>query len=98
MLLISPRRQWCLNNVKRCLCKDGVDGSEPPTEPPTLPSPDLCCRTGCPKCIFIQYTDELMAYCKSSNKDPMDEVKKVTVDPCIRVMIEMLVREEMNKS
>ena len=54
--------------------------------------------TGCSNCIFIKYTDDLMDYCSSNKKNPLEEVKKVTSDPNIRVMIEMLVREEMNKS
>lgn len=41
--------------------------------------------------------DELMDYCRSNNKDPMEEVKKVTNDPNIRVMIDMLVKEEISK-
>lgn len=104
-MVVTMRHSLWWFNVKRCLCSNSSttssDGEETSKrdlkEPPTLPSPDLCCKTGCSNCIFIQYTDELMDYCRSENKDPMEEVKKVTSDPNIRVMIDMLIKEENNK-
>lgn len=64
---------------------------------PELPSPELCCMTGCPNCIFITYADDLIDYCRAVGKDPKEEVKLVTTDPNIRVMIEMLLREVQSK-
>ncbi|KAL3118504.1 hypothetical protein niasHT_000269 [Heterodera trifolii] len=32
---------------------------------PTPPSRDLCCGSGCPNCVWIQFADEVMDYVKS---------------------------------
>lgn len=65
---------------------------------PALPALDLCCQTGCPKCVFAVFAEELIAYCSVTGRDPMAEVRDITSDPNMRAMIQMLVNEAKVKS
>ena len=58
-----------------------------------IPSQDLCCQTGCPKCVFAVFADELIAFCDATGRDPISEVRQATEDPNMRAMIQMLVLE-----
>ena len=62
-------------------------------ERPALPALDLCCQTGCPKCVFAVFSEDLIAYCNATGRDPISEVRDITSDPIIRAMIQMLVNE-----
>ena len=62
-------------------------------EAPQPPPVDLCCMSGCPRCVFIEYADELMAYCKKTGSNSHSEIKKITKDPNMQMMIRMLMKE-----
>lgn len=65
---------------------------------PALPALDLCCQTGCPKCVFAVFSDELIAYCDATGRDAITEVRDMTSDVNMRAMIQMLVNEAKVKS
>lgn len=65
---------------------------------PTLPAQDLCCQTGCPKCVFAVFAEDLIAYCDATGHDPIAEVRDITSDVNMRAMIQMLVNEAKAKS
>jgi len=46
----------------------------------------------------MQYADELMEYCNSTGKNAHEEIRKVTKDPNIQMMIKMLMKEQENSS
>ena len=60
---------------------------------PALPSADLCCQTGCPRCVFVVFAEQLIAYCDATGRDPISEVKAVSSDANTRAVLLMLVKE-----
>lgn len=40
----------------------GTSGSEPPPVPPQKPLPFDCCESGCDRCVYEIYADELDHY------------------------------------
>lgn len=56
---------------------------QPPPEPPSV-----CCESGCPNCVWIQYADELIQYCgdkSEAQKKVMSQIK----DPQVRAFVQM---------
>lgn len=60
---------------------------------PSLPSEELCCKTGCSNCVYLTFADELIDYCKEAGKDVRTELHSMTSDPTLRGLIDMLIRE-----
>ncbi|MFC0692464.1 oxidoreductase-like domain-containing protein [Paraburkholderia humisilvae] len=42
--------------------EDPAARADPPPVPPTRPSPDDCCRSGCDPCVFDLYNEALERY------------------------------------
>lgn len=101
--ILTRRLQWVCPRLRLAVpvryC-DQVPGDKEQklTERPSLPASDLCCQTGCPRCVFAVFADELIAYCEATGRDPMSEVREITSDTNMRAIIQMLVREADSKS
>jgi len=74
-----------------------VEFSAKPSKAPEPPSPDLCCMSGCPKCVFMEYADDLARFCLKTGVSPDDEINKVTKDPNMRMIIKMMLKEQIDK-
>ena len=63
---------------------------------PACPDPNLCCREGCPNCVWIEYAKDLKLQHKDSDQ-VVQEIEKKIDDPSIRAFIIMQVNSLKKK-
>ena len=92
----SAAKRWFEDGTKKIDPNDKSKNdklAEAEEKPPEPPPADLCCVSGCPRCVFMEYADELMNYCQRTGTNPHTEIKKITKDPNMQMMIRMLMKE-----
>lgn len=78
-------------SITGLLSKDNskIDINQPPTNVHPTPPPDgLCCGSGCQKCVWYVYAEELLDYHKDGGKKALEALKDVP-DPNIREFLKM---------
>lgn len=63
---------------------------------PACPDPNLCCREGCPNCVWIEYAKEVKMHHNDSDR-VVSEIEKQIDDPSIRAFIIMQVKDSLKK-
>jgi len=59
--------------------------------------PTTCCMSGCAKCVWIEYAQELAVLYKDGGK-AAEKVMKVIEDPSIKIFISLELREKLPSS
>lgn len=73
-------------------CQTSVDKL---VELPETPNPDLCCRSGCDNCIWIQYALKLDQFCAGQGEQCLKELDRQIDDPSIRAYIRLQIRQQL---
>jgi len=68
----------------------------PPGVPLEAPDPALCCGTGCANCVWIQYTDALIAQCSDGGVSAREAINNIE-DPVIRMFVKIEVEQKIAK-
>ena len=72
-------------------CEDIVLGKGAPPE-----APITCCMSGCPKCVWIQYGEDLVDYYSDGGKTAMKEIEKMD-DPFLKAFVMAEVQTALDK-
>ena len=63
-------------------CEGFVLGKGKPPE-----APITCCMSGCPKCVWVQYGEDLVGYYSDGGKTALKEIEKME-DPFLKAFVQ----------
>ena len=75
---------------------ESSDGNSSTDSFPVCPDPNLCCREGCPNCVWIKYAKELENQHKDSDR-VVREIEKQIDDPSIKAFVVMQIKDSLSK-
>lgn len=65
-------------------------------QPPSPPPADLCCQSGCTKCVWVEYCHELVEFYKNDGLERAEQELKYHVkDPSLRMFIKMELKQTL---
>lgn len=77
---------------------NGEQNGQQKRPPPSPPPADLCCRSGCAKCVWLEYCLELVEFYRNDGgvEKAQKELENHVHDPSLRMFIMMELKQMLN--
>ncbi|KXJ21700.1 oxidoreductase-like domain-containing protein 1 [Exaiptasia diaphana] len=84
--IINLQRSASTTNGNQPVSKGNQDAATGP--PPAPPPPELCCRSGCQNCVWLEYVDDMLKYYKNNKQEArkaLEQIPDETLKTFIRI-------------